>query len=102
MFVIQDYLAGASSLILHQGIGIALIVACLAAAYFVPLLRKYFIGAALIIGAFLIAEDIGIHDADKLNKAKDKIVVTKVDKAVEHAKSPRVMHKKDPWNDKNN
>ncbi len=99
--LIKDYLSGASSLILHQGIGAVLFVGCLAGAYFVPLLRKYFIGAALIILAAVAFEDIGIHDADKLTKEKEKIVNTQVDHAVAHSKTLKARKAKDPWNNKN-
>jgi hypothetical protein len=100
MFALQDYLSGASSLMLHQGIGGVLFAAFLAGAWFVPLLRKYFVGAALIVLAFMIAEDIGIVDANKITAAKEKIVITKVDNAVAKSKTPAVMHKKDPWDRK--
>jgi hypothetical protein len=103
MFIVQlieDYLSGASSLIIHQGIGAVLFTACLAGAYFVPLLRKYFIGAAFIVLAAVIFEDIGIHDADKLTKEKEKIVNTQVDHAVAHSKTAKARKAKDPWDRK--
>lgn len=98
--LIKDYLIGASSLIWHQAAGAVLFIGFLVAAWFVPGARKWLIGAAAVILALVIAEDIGIHDADKLTKEKEKIVNTQVDHAVAKAKSPKVLRSKDPWNRK--
>lgn len=100
MFVIQDYLAGAWSLILHQGLGAVLFISFLAAAYFSPVFKKDFFYAALIVAAFMLAEDIGIHDANKITTAKEKIVTTQVDKAVKKSETPKARHAKDPWDRK--
>ena len=100
MFVIQDYLAGAWSLILHQGIGAVLCLGFLAASYFSPVLKKDLFYAALIVAAFMLAEDIGIHDANKITTAKEKIVTTTVDNAVKKSETPKARHAKDLWDRK--
>ena len=100
MFAIQNALAGMSTLLWHQLLGGGLFVGFLVLAWFVPLFRKYFIGAALIVLAAVIFEDIGIHDEQKHVAAQEKADNKKVDTAVAKAKSPAVLRKKDPWNRK--
>ena len=87
-------------MVLHQGIGAVLVIGFLAAAYFSPVFKKDFFYAALIVAAFLFAEDIGIHDEKKHTAAQEQLVEKKVDTSVAKAKSPAVLRKKDPWNRK--
>jgi hypothetical protein len=100
MFAIQDALAGMWAMVLHQGIGAVLVIGFLAAAYFSPVLKKDFFYAALIVGAFMLAEDIGIGDEKKHVVAQEKVVNNKVDTSVAKAKSPAVLKQRDPWNRK--
>jgi hypothetical protein len=100
MFALQDALAGLWTMVLHQGIGVALIVGFLAAAYFSPIFKKDFFYAALIVGAFLLAEDIGISDEKKHVVAQEQLVEKKVDTAIAKAKHPSTLKQRDPWNRK--
>ena len=92
---------GAWDLIWHQSLGVILIAGFLAAAYFSPVFKKDFFYAAIIVGVFLVAEDIGIHDEHKKVVAQEKVINTDVDKAVQHSVTPKARKSKDPWNNKN-
>jgi hypothetical protein len=100
MFAIQDALAGMWAMVLHQGIGAVLVIGFLAAAYFSPVFKKDFFYAALIVGVFLVAEDIGISDEKKHVVAQEHLVNKEVDTAVAKAKTPAVLRHKDSWNRK--
>ena len=100
MFALQDQLAGLWTLVWHQGVGIALIVGFLAAAYFSPVFKKDFFYAALVVGAFMLAEDIGIHDEKKHVVAQEQLIEKMVVTAVQKSVTPIVRHAKDPWDRK--
>ena len=97
---IELSLAGLWPTLWHFGLGSSLVIGLMAAAYFSPVFKKDFFYAALIVGAFMVAEDIGIHDANKITTAKEKIVTTQVDKAVKKSETPKARHAKDPWDRK--
>ena len=99
-WTLNDLLSGSWDLIWHQGLGIGLIICFLAASYFSPVFKKDFFYAAVIVGIFLLAEDIGIHDANKITAAKEQIVNKELVKAVQKSKTPKAQHAKDPWNNK--
>lgn len=67
------------------GLGGALIVGCLAAAWFSPVFKKEFLWGAAVIGAFMIAFAIGVSAGEKRVQAKwdaaVKVAVSKGKKA---------------------
>ncbi len=101
-FAIQSFFAGTWSLIWHQGLGIGIIICLLLAAYFSPLWKRDFFWAAIVVGAFLLAEDLGIHDEAKHVAAQEQVLDKKINTVVKKAKSPKVQASHDPWNSPNN
>lgn len=63
-------LAGIWPLIGYFGAGGALLVACLAAAWFSPVFKKEFLWGAGVIGAFLIAFATGVVTGEKRVRAQ--------------------------------
>lgn len=101
-FTIQSFFAGSWDLIWHQGLGIGLIICFLLASYFSPVFKKDFLWCAAVVGAFLLAEDLGIHDEAKHVVAQEQVLDKKVISVVKKAKSPKVQASHDPWNSPNN
>src|SRR5579863_2730450 len=101
-FTIQSFFAGTWDLIWHQGLGIGLIICFVLAAYFSPVFKKDLLYCAFIVGAFLLAEDIGTHDEAKHVAAQEQVVDKKVTAVVKKAKSPKTQASHDPWNSPNN
>ncbi len=101
-FALHSFFAGTWDLIWHQGLGIELIICFLLAAYFSPIWRRDFFYAAIIVGVFLLAEDIGIHDEAKHVAAQEQVVDKKITSVVKKAKSSKVQKSNDPWNSPSN
>jgi hypothetical protein len=104
MFLVQEFFAGAWSLIWHWGAGVAIIILCLAAAYFSPLYKKYFLGAAAVVALCLAAYGTGIADQEARCKA-ELILGTKhinqvVTKAIKSTKTKKAKARADKWNNK--
>ena len=55
------FFAGLWGEVWRFGIGIGLIILCLVAAYFSPILKKDFLYAAAVIAAFVIAFGYGVN-----------------------------------------
>lgn len=102
LFQIQDALTGLWPLIRDQGTGALLFLGLLAAAYFSPVFKKDLFYASLVVAAWMIAEDIGIHDERLRVQAQEQVINKKVDDVVRQSTTPRVRHQKDPWNDPKN
>lgn len=93
--IVQLFFAGIWSMVWHWGVGIGLVVLLLAAAYFSPILKKFFLAMALGVVLVLVGETIGIHD-EKAHRDAEGVVIDKdVANAVDKAKT---SHQKDRWN----
>jgi hypothetical protein len=101
-FTVQSFFAGTWDLIWHQGLGIGAIICLLLASYFSPIAKKDLFYAAMIVGAFLLAEDLGIHDESKHVAAQEQVLDKKITSVVKKAKSPKMQAAHDPWNSPNN
>lgn len=102
LFAIQDAVAGYWPLIRDQGIGGLIFIGLLAGSIFSPVLKKDLFYAALIVAAWMVAEDIGIHDEKVHCVAQEQLVNKKVEDVVRKSRTPAILHKKDPWNDPKN
>jgi hypothetical protein len=100
MFLIQEAFAGAWALIFHWGAGVALIILCLALAYFSPLYKKYFLYAAGVIALLLVAYGVGIADQHSREKAQQKVIIDHVDEVVKESQDKKNTDHPDRWNNK--
>jgi hypothetical protein len=80
------------------GIGIGLVILLLAAAYFSPLYKKYFLFAAVAVVIVLVAYTKGVSDENKRCVAQQVVVKQHVTAAVNYAKSKKALHARDPYN----
>ena len=101
MFLINEAFAGAWALIWHWGAGVAIVILCLAAAYFSPLYKKYFLYAAGCVAWCLIFYGIGIADQHQREAAQQKVVIQYVDRVVAKTKTKKAQHRPDTWDRKN-
>jgi hypothetical protein len=101
MFLIQEAFAGAWSLVWHWGAGVAIIILCLAAAYFSPLYKKYFLGAAAVVALLLVAYGVGIADQASREQAQQKVIIKYVDRVVANTKTPKARKRPDKWDNRN-
>lgn len=62
--------AGLWALVWHFGLGGALVVGCLAAAYFSPVFKKHFLWAAVCIVAIMVSTAIGVNLGEKRIQAQ--------------------------------
>lgn len=62
--------AGLWALVWHFGLGGALVIGCLAAAYFSPIFKKEFLWAAAVIVAVIISTAIGVNLGEKRVQAQ--------------------------------
>lgn len=109
---IELALAGVWHYILHWGIGVALIICLLGAAYFttaVPLIgpslsgmRKDLCWAAFGVAVFLGGHVVGAKDATNRCVAQRVIVEKTVEKAVVKSTTPKSKAKRDRWDDPKN
>lgn len=99
--------AGLGPLLWHWGIGIGLIIICLALEVFssvIPIIgpllapfRKDLLWAAACVAIFLFAEGIGVHDEAARCNAKGQIVQSAVTRAVTAARSKPAHGVSDRW-----
>lgn len=101
-FALKLATAGLGAMVLHIGIGGAVIVGLLAAAWFSPIFKKELVWAAAVVAVFLFAEGIGIHDEAGRCKAKVVVIEKQVDKIVHDSVSPSKKKQRDPWDDPSN
>jgi hypothetical protein len=109
-FTLELAFAGVWQYILHWGIGVALLIGLLAAAYFttaVPLIGPYLTGlrkdllwAAFGVAVFMGGEWIGQKDATLRCVSKQEVVEEAVKKAVKQGIQNKTS--KDPWDNKDN
>jgi hypothetical protein len=112
MFWLNLAAAGIWSQVWHWGLGIGLIILCLAGAYFttaIPLIgpylkdaRKDLLWAAGLIAIFLAGQALGAHDEARKATAKQKVVEQHVDSVVQKTTTPRYRKMKDRWDNPEN
>ena len=98
MFLVHEALAGAWALVWHWGAGAALVIFCLAAAYFSPLYKKWFLSAAGIGILCLVLYGSGIADQHAREAAQQKVVIQYVDRIVIRSHTKRALSHPDRWN----
>ena len=101
-FTVEHFFAGLWSLVWHFGVGIGLVVLLCVAAYFIPIGRKWFIGAAIVVLAFVFGEGVGVNLEKKHNLAQAATVTHFVKKVVKGTTTVKSRKAKDPWNSKRN
>ena len=101
MFLINEAFAGAWALAWHWGAGVALIIGLLAAAYFSPLYKRYFLYAAAVVALCLVSYGVGIADQHQREAAQQKVVIQYVDRVVAKTKTKKAQHRPDKWDRKN-
>ena len=101
MYLIQEFFAGAFSLIFHWGAAVAIIILCLLAAYFSPIYKAYFLYAAGGVAMLLFAYGAGVADESHRCQIQNAIATQHinavVDKAVSHTKTKKARKAVDPW-----
>jgi bacteriorhodopsin len=97
---IQLAFAGVWEIVWSLGIGVGLIVCCIAAAILSPIGKGDFIAAACAVALFLFAESIGIHLEAKHVAAQQQVIAKDVDTAVTQAKNSKGW--KDKWDNPQN
>lgn len=106
MFIVQEAFAGAWSLVWHWGAGVAIVILCLAAAYFSPLYKIWFLGAAGIVALCLVSYGVGIADQEARCKAElvlgTKHINQVVTKAIKSTKTKKAKARVDKWNQRTN
>lgn len=100
--MIEWMLAGLWAEIWKWGLGVALIILFLAAAYFIPIGKRYFVEAAVIVAVAMFVYTKGVYDQHLRCAAQQKIVYRQVTAAVTYAKSRRALHARDPYNSPRN
>lgn len=101
MLLVNEAFAGAWALVWHWGAGAAAIILLLAAAYFSPLYKKYFLYAAGIVALCLVSYGTGIADQHIREKAEQKVVIQYVDRVVANTKTPKARKRPDKWDNRN-
>ena len=89
MFLINEAFAGAWALIWHWGAGVAIIILCLALAYFSPLYKKYFLYTAGAVALILVAYGVGIADQAARAHAQQKVIIEHVDEVVKESQDKK-------------
>jgi cell division protein FtsW (lipid II flippase) len=102
MFLIDKFFAGALALVFHWGAAVAIIILLLALAYFSPLYKKWFLGAAGVVFLCLVAYGVGIADEASRAQAQQQVIIKYVDRIVDRTKTPRYRARKDPYDNRNN
>ena len=97
MFLINEAFAGAWALVWHWGAGVAVILMCLAAAYFSPLYKKYFLWTAAIVALGLVSYGSGIADQHMREVAQQKVIIKYVDHIVIRSHTKRALAQHDRW-----
>ena len=100
MSLVQEAFAGAWALVWHWGAGVAVVILLLAAAYFSPLYKKYFLWAAGVVILCLIAYGVGIADQHVREEAQQKVIIKYVDRVVAATKTPKAHRRTDKWDRK--
>jgi cell division protein FtsW (lipid II flippase) len=102
MFLVDKFFAGALALVFHWGAAVAIIILLLALAYFSPLYKKWFLGAAAVVFLCLVAYGVGIADEAQRAQAQQQVIIKYVDRIVDRTKTPRYRARKDPYDNRNN
>lgn len=88
-----------TTLLAWFGLGGVSIAGLLAAAYFSPVFKKYFLFGAGVVAVVLFVYGKGVHDEKVKRDAAEKATVDTVGRAVNDAKTST---KKDPFDDPRN
>jgi hypothetical protein len=109
---LQLLFAGAGSMLWHWGLGGVLIICFLAAAMLtqvVPLVGKYLgpwrvdlLWAAAVVAVFLMAEGIGVHDANLRCQAKQQVIIKHVGAVRKKVSTPAFTANPDKFNSADN
>jgi hypothetical protein len=102
MVDLQLFFAGLWPLLWQWGLGVGLIVLLCAAAWFSPVAKVDFLWAAACVAVFLFAMGYGQRLERERVEAKEKVIVTTVDRAVATTKTPKARATKDPWDNPKN
>lgn len=98
METLVDYwLAGLWTMLWHWGSGVGLIILLLAAAYFSPFDKKWFIFGAALVVLFMVGEYVGVQMESKYRDAKAASITSSVDKTVSKTATPAAKKQKDRW-----
>jgi hypothetical protein len=103
-YLVEHFFAGLWTMIWHFGLGIGFIILLGVGAYFAPTLKlkALCIALALVIGAFVIGEGVGVNLEKRHNEAQVAATNNFVDKTVKGTTTPKARAKPDPWNNKDN
>jgi hypothetical protein len=102
MLAIHLLLAGMWEMVWQWGIGVGLLILCLAGAFFSPLFKKDFLYAALIIVVALFFMSLGVAQERSHCTAQNQVIVTTVTKVVKATTTPKAKAAKDKFDDPNN
>jgi hypothetical protein len=82
--------------------GTGLVVLLLAGAYFVPVGKRFFIEAAVIVAVALAVYTMGVRNEAARCKAQQAVVKRHVTAAVTYAHSKKALHARDPYDSSRN
>lgn len=91
-------LAGLWAEVWKWGLGVGLVILLLAAAYFSPIAKKYFVFAAVAVVIGIVGYGKGISDQSNRCVAQQKVVTEQVTAAVKTAHTKQALHARDPYN----
>jgi TM2 domain-containing membrane protein YozV len=102
VYLVEHFFAGIWGLLISFGIGIALICLLIAGAVFVPIDKKYFVYAAIMVGLFVAGEAVGTRFEKAHNTAQNAETGKFVGKVVKGTTTKKAKASADPWNNRSN
>jgi hypothetical protein len=87
-WLIENFFAGTWQMIWHWGVGVGLIIICLLCMWFLPVWKKDFLYAAIVVATALLFEAVGIHDERAHVIAQQHDLQNRVDKIIQSTKTP--------------
>lgn len=94
---IQLFFAGMWDMVWHYGLGIGLIILCVAGAFFSPLFKKDFLYAAVVIAVAMAFETMGVREEKVHCDAQQAVIEKTVTKVVAKTATPKAKTQKDKW-----
>lgn len=89
--------AGLWHILLSYGIGVVTVAILLAAAYFSPIGKQYFVIAAAVVILLIVAYTRGINNEHARCVAQQQVIKRQVTGAVTYAHSRRALRARDPY-----